>query len=130
MFKKYIAAFTILAVLLLIACAYEVKRIPSGLVLVPSSEGESIKSIYLSENVIVDLSTGYKRTLKQSTRWDFVGKIAEGDIYKPHGQVLTVEGAHVHEAYIVIYNAQLIGFYLPVEKAFSPISTKLSLPIK
>lgn len=130
MFQKYIIAFTLLALLQLMACASEVKRIPSRLVLVPSSKGESIKSIYLTENVIVDLSTGYKRTLKQSTRWDFVGKIAEGDIYKPHDQVLTVEGAHVHEAYIVISNAQLIGFYLPVEKAFSPISPKLSLPIK
>jgi len=130
MIKKYIIALTLLALLQLIACSHEVKRIPSRLRLMPSSKEESVKSIYLTESVTVNLSTGYKSILKLNTRWDLFGKIAEGDIYKPHDQVLTVEGAHVHEAYIVISNAQLIGFYLPVEKAFSPISPKLPLSIK
>ena len=32
----------------------------------------------------------------------------------------TVEGAHVHEAYLVIAGEKLVGFYLPVESSFAP----------
>jgi hypothetical protein len=36
--------------------------------------------------------------------------------------VFTIEGAHIHEAYLVVdAGDQLVGFYLPAEQAFSPM---------
>ena len=29
---------------------------------------------------------------------------------------MTVEGSHIHEAYIVVTERSLVGFYLPVER--------------
>jgi len=40
-----------------------------------------------------------------------------------------VEGAHVHEAYLVVAGDRLVGFYLPVEKAYSP-ATPVSLKVR
>jgi hypothetical protein len=37
-----------------------------------------------------------------------------------HNQVFMVEGAHVHEAYLVLDGDQVVGYYLPVERAFAP----------
>jgi hypothetical protein len=72
---------------------------------------------------------GYARTLLKGTRWDLIGTIPEGEVYKPKDQVLTVECSHVHEAYLVVSGGTLIGFYLPVEKGFVPISPTIKLPI-
>lgn len=128
MVKKPILVFALFVLLQLIACAPEVKTNFVRLNSIRSKD--ALKSIYLVDDVTIYLPTGYKRKLRLGTRWDFVGQMANGDVYKPYNQVFTVEGAHVHEAYIVVFNGQLVGFYLPVEKAFSPLSSKITLPIK
>jgi|Deesub1362B_J571_1020462.scaffolds.fasta_scaffold00011_198 hypothetical protein len=125
MFKKI---FLLCTLLILIGCAPEIKKIPSTLV--PMASGKNTESFYLTKDVIINLPTGYKRILKHKSRWLFIGKIPQGSVYKPLDQVLTIEGAHIHEAYLVISNRQLVGFYLPVENAFSPILSKPLLPIE
>jgi hypothetical protein len=37
-------------------------------------------------------------------------------VYATRDRVLTVEASNVHEAYIVVSNGKLVGFFLPVEK--------------
>jgi hypothetical protein len=54
----------------------------------------------------------------QGTLWQKTGSIGQGDVYKRVGDVFTIEGAHVHEAHIVVSKQELVGFYLPVEKVF------------
>jgi hypothetical protein len=78
----------------------------------------------------IDLGTGYSRVIKDGTKWDYVGTIENGDVYNTKDQVLTVEASNIHEAYIVISSGKLIGFYLPVEKTFSPLSEFRELKIK
>jgi hypothetical protein len=72
----------------------------------------------------------YSRKLRQGTTWDFVGTIPEGEIYKPRDQVLTIEASHVYEAYLVLSNDSLIGFYLPVEGSFAALPSPRKLPIE
>jgi hypothetical protein len=57
-----------------------------------------------------------------------MGSIREGVVMKPVDTVLTVEGIHVHEAYIVVRNDQWVGFWLPNEEAFSPVADPV--PVK
>ena len=71
----------------------------------------------------------YSRKLRQGTTWDFVGTIPEGEVYKPRDQVLTIEASHVYEAYLVLSNNSLVGFYLPVERAFAALPNPRKLPI-
>ena len=53
---------------------------------------------------------------------------AGGGELKPIDTVLTVEGTHVREAYIVVWNDQWVGFWLPNEEAFSPVADQV--PVK
>ena len=80
-----------------------------------------MRPVVLDRDVHLELPTAYDRLLKQGSRWIPVGNIPQGAVFRPDGHVLTIEGAHVHEAYIVISTERLVGFYLPVEKAFSPL---------
>lgn len=108
--------------LLLSACAAEVVRTPVQL-----ADSVGISPIEkLAANVEFRLDSGYRRTLAAGTEFQEIGRLPQGRVLKPVDATLTVEGAHMHEAYAVVHDERLVGFYLPVEKGFSP----LSLPVK
>ena len=88
------------------------------------------QSFALRETIDITSAPCYRRTLRQDTKWDLVGTISEGDVYKSRDQVLTVECSNVHEAYLVVSEGSLVGFYLPVEKGFVKISNSIKLPMK
>jgi len=111
----------------LTGCASEVVRY--GAVLKPQTKVVGASVIVIAEDTLIALETGYSRTLPRGSKWAWIGTIPEGDVYKPLEIVFTVEGAHVHEAYIVVNQGTLVGFYLPVEKAFSPLSSKYLLKL-
>ena len=111
----------------LVGCASEVLRSPSQLI-----EGELTQDqrvITFTDNVSIKLSSGYSRVLKKSTKWKFVGTIKEGNVFKPVDTIFTIEGAHIREAYLVIFNNRLMGFYLPGENSFSSLAASILLPI-
>jgi hypothetical protein len=64
---------------------------------------------------------GEFRSLRARSRWEEFGTIAEGVVYKPRGTVMTVEGINISEAYIVVRDGLWVGFWLPVEKGFTPL---------
>ena len=84
----------------------------------------------LEKTAIIELGTGYKRKLKAGTTWDYAGNIEQGEVYKTDDQILTIEGSNIFEAYIVVSESNLVGFYLPVERTFSPISSSVKLEMK
>ncbi len=110
-------------------CAFDVvhvKQVPTKLEVGPSPKS----SFQLEKEVDIDLGTGFARLLKGGTRWDFVGTTSYGDVYRSKDQTLTVEASNIHEAYIVISSGKLVGFYLPVEKSFSPLGDPKALVTK
>lgn len=106
-------------------CALPVRQMALSAPLAPMSG----QTFVLARDVNCSISTGYGRTLRAGTRWDLFGTIDRGEVYRSQDQLLTVEGFNVHEAYLVIKNESLVGFYLPVEKTFTPVSkvTRLQL---
>jgi len=120
--------FTAISLLALSSCAFDVinvKQVPTQLDVAISPRD----SFELQQEVTANLPTGYSRVLKKGTKWDFVGMTPQGDVYKTKDQVLTVEASNIHEAYIVVSSGKLVGFYLPVERSFSPLGS-VSLPMK
>lgn len=111
--------------LLFAACAAPVKQTPAAL-----KPADAARQVRVVDGAEVRLSTGYKTTIKPKTNWTLVGTIAQGEVYKPRDQVLTVEGYDVHEAYLVVSGDELVGFYLPVEHNFAPISPTRHLTIE
>jgi hypothetical protein len=112
-----------------LSCAFDlvhVKQLPTRL----DTTQQRKNSFILEQEEKIDLGTGYSRNLKAKTKWDYVGTIEKGDVFKTKDQVLTVEASNIHEAYIVISSGKLIGFYLPVEKTFSPLKESKKIRIR
>ena len=112
--------------LVLAGCAAEVVRQPAQLSPAPASGIRFINEKPAS----VNLDTGYSRTIAAGTEFIELGRIAQGRILKPTRATITVEGAHVHEAYPVVEGGRIVGFYLPVERAFSGLATTVDFPLK
>jgi hypothetical protein len=111
-----------LCVLLSTACALPVKQIPIDPITPVSG-----KSFTLAVDARCSLNTGYHRSLYAGTRWVLFGTISRGEVYRSSDQTVTVEGYNVHEAYPVVDAKQLVGFYLPVERTFTPLANPVSL---
>ena len=110
---------------LLAACAGEVVRRPAQLEV--SSPGARLVT---KERKAFMLDSGYERIIDAGTEFAELGRIGEGRVLKPLGTVITIEGAHMHEAYPVESGGRLVGFYLPVERAFSPLSRPVELALE
>lgn len=105
-------------------CASEVVRQPAELF---GADASPSKHYVVARAVSIRLDSGYQRTIEAGTEFIEIGTARQGVVLKPMHAVLTVEGAHMHEAYPVVQNARIVGFYLPVEKAFSPLSHPTAL---
>jgi hypothetical protein len=93
----------------------------------PLAKNEHPSLSRLDQRIDFQLNTGYSRSLKSGSLWRDVGTVAQGEVFKPYQDVFTLEGSNVHEAYLVVANNTLTGFYLPVEGSFSPLSPKIPL---
>jgi hypothetical protein len=112
----------------LAGCAPEVIREPITPPAAPAAAGLP-GEIVLARQAVVRTGTGYDRLLEAGTRWRLTGAIPQGAVYRAAQGVFTVEGANIHEAYLVLRGRELVGFYLPVEQAFSPLKDGVSLSI-
>ena len=118
--SRSIGLLGVLAVLLA-ACAPVVPQTSTQLT---PGAGKTFRLVRAAE---VPLSTGYSTKLRANTRWELVGTIPEGEVYRTKDQIVTLEGAHIHEGQIVLKDTALVGFYLPVERTFSPVTPSLPL---
>lgn len=108
------------------ACASEVRRHPVELTPAGPDTGTRYRSAAALE---FRLATGYGRTIPADTEFAAIGRVAPGLVLKPTQTVLAVEGAHMHEAHAVWQDGHLIGFYLPVERAFAALPVPLPWPL-
>lgn len=111
---------------LLASCAFSVKHQPATLLPLAAPTTTAI----LQESAEVTLDTQYERVLDSGTRWQEAGKLPQGRVLRPVGTVFTLEGRDVHEAYLVVADSTLVGFYLPAEQAYSALSKPVSLKFK
>jgi hypothetical protein len=109
------------------ACAAQVVRYPVELDKSGSPPG---KHYVATTGASLRLDSGYSRSIAAGTEFIDHGRIGQGRVLRPANGVFTVEGAHMHEAYPVVDGAYIVGFYLPVEKAFSPLSKKCTLVLE
>ncbi|HEU4382120.1 MAG TPA: hypothetical protein VFR85_01355 [Anaeromyxobacteraceae bacterium] len=113
-----------LALTLGLGCAAELSRAPVAFTPIT---GEP-RTLRVKETVSVTPSTGYTRNIRAGSAWRLVGSLPQGEVYRPVGEVFTVEGANVHEAYLVVAQGSVVGFYLPGEAAFAPLPGAVPLP--
>ena len=116
----FLAACLILAA----GCAHEVVRQPVTLTPAASTSSQVFE---IQQDAEIVLDSGYARRLPRGSRWAEAGALLHGQAYKIVGGAFTVEGAHVHEAWLVVVGG---GFYLPVEKAFTALPTRTRIELK
>lgn len=112
--KKF---FSVLFILLLCGCA-EVPQTPVNYEAVTGLA----KSFSLKTRLELKTTTPYSSDMPANSTWVQVGVIPQGDVYKIKNSVFSVEGRQVHEAYVVVKNDSVIGFYLPYEHTFSALN--------
>ena len=112
--------------MLLVACAGEVPRSPTSF----SSNADPDRILRVDNAVVLNAASGYSSTMPAKSQWTYVGAVLEGAVYKIKNDVFTVTGRHVHEAFVVVKDGNAVGFYLPVEQAFSPLGQSVRLPIQ
>ena len=121
MTKIFFLLFFAFAPITIAGCAFDivhVKQVP-----VQFENANTIKPGFeLKDEVEVNLGTGYSRRLKKGTKWHYVSCIPYGDIFKTNDQILTVEGSNIFEAFIVVSGDNLVGFFLPVQQTYTPLS--------
>ena len=118
--------FFLTAVLLLVACAGEVPRSPTTF----SSNVHPDRVLRIDSAIVLNAASGYSSTMPAKSQWIYVGAVPEGDVFKIRNDVFTVTGRHIHEAFVVVNGGSAVGFYLPVEKAFSPLAQNVRLPVQ
>ena len=109
-------------------CAAEVERTATGLE--PPQAGQQERVLRVRDAVTVTLATGYSRSIAANSVWRYAGRTPQGEVYRPVDRVFTIEGANTHEAYLVMDNGWLVGFYLSGEAAFSPLPSAVRLNIE
>jgi hypothetical protein len=124
--RTEMAAWALVAALAA-GCASEVRRQPVEMTAGVPEAGQRFVTGAAVEAVP---DSGYRRTIAAGTEFVVVGRIAQGLVLKPTQTVLTLEGAHMHEAYAVHRDGMFVGFYLPVERAYSALSKPVSMPLQ
>jgi hypothetical protein len=102
------------------ACAFDVIHVEQTATRLEST-GARDQPFELLADVDVDIGYGYQRILRKGTKWRPVGRIPQGDVYTT---------SNIQEAYIVVESRRLVGFYLPVERTFSPVKQRVELAMK
>ena len=113
---------TLGAALFMLGCAADIVRQPAVLSDIPAGRARDVRAVPV--DVSVQLGSGYRRTIPGGSRWERVGAVPAGSVFARVDDVFSVEGAHVHEAFLVVNDGHLIGFYLPVERAFVSLTEK------
>jgi len=109
-------------------CAFDVwhvKQTPAAF-----SPASDSPSFLLARETKVHLGSGFATVLKANTTWNQVGVTESGKVYSTKDQVVKVEASNIYEAYLVVSNNCLAGFYLPVDKTVVPLSRPLPLEIQ
>lgn len=102
-------------------------RAAANYVSVPTSELR--RPVNLVDPVQVTLSKGAV-VLPAGSRWQKVGAIPRGDVYRRVDEPFGLEGGYRGEAWPVIQAGRLIGFYLPGEKAYLGLSDPVRAPLQ
>jgi hypothetical protein len=119
----------LIAPALIVGCAFDIADVKYQPARLESVADEGTAFTLAADIPIHGAPCGYSRSLRKGSRWFAVGRLLEGVVYRSRDQVLTIECSNVLEAYLVVAAGKVVGFYLPVEKGFSPLSEPIQLDV-
>jgi hypothetical protein len=79
-------------------------------------------SVILHTPVVIELDHAKPVRLRAKTSWDRIGEIPQGTVYSTADQVVVVESFNTRQAYIVVNDGRVVGYFLPVENSFVKVA--------
>ncbi|MNL47356.1 hypothetical protein D3C87_1701420 [compost metagenome] len=98
--------------------------------MVPVAAADPVYTIQLSRLVIASLPDESSVTLRSGSQWRRVGALPQGDVYRAQDGLFTIQTRRQGEAYLVASSGRLLGFYLPGESAYLPLTRPVTLPVE
>lgn len=123
---KLRTASAVLWVALLAGCAAEIPLAPAHI----AGLDHPAPDLRMAATLRVELPNKRARALAEGSVWHAVGSLPQGTVYQPVGTVFMIVDRNVHEAYLVVHDGALLGFYLPGEGRYMSLAAPLSLPTR
>jgi hypothetical protein len=79
-------------------------------------------SVILHAPVVIELDHAKPVRLRAKTSWDRIGEIPQGTVFSTADQVVVVESFNTRQAYIVVSEGRVVGYFLPVENSFVKVA--------
>lgn len=98
--------------------------------MIPVAAADPVYTIQLSRMVIASLPNESSVTLRSGSQWRRVGALPQGDVYRAQDGLFTIQTRRQGEAYLVASSGRLLGFYLPGESAYLPLTRPVTLPVE
>lgn len=117
------------SLLLLAGCAFDVSHVKQSPATYTTLAAPA-HAFVLNHDVKATVGSGFATRLKAGTRWRQVGSIEHGAVFATTDQIVTVEASNIYEAQLVVSENAITGFYLPVEKSFVAVSSKIPIQTK
>lgn len=83
---------------------------------------DSPSSVILHAPVVIELAHAKPVLLRAETSWGRVGEIPQGTVYTTDDQLVVVESFNTRQAYIVVNEGKVVGYFLPVENSFVKVA--------
>ena len=115
--------------LLLVGCAFDVSHVKQRPATYTALAAPG-PAFVLNHDVKATVGSGFPTRLKAGTRWRQVGDSEHGAVFATTDQIVTVEASNIYEAQLVVSAGAITGFYLPVEKSFVAVSSKIPIQTK
>ena len=126
---KLTAVGLFIAAAVMSGCAFDIVQVTQAPTQFTAAT-DSNNDFQLTGPVTAHLGTGFPTHLLGGSHWTKVGTVPEGSVYRTPDQIVKVEGSNIQEAWIVVSNGTLVGFYQPVEKTFAPLASPVALPLE
>ena len=112
-------------VLSVIACT-EIHIQPSQL----TPYSDKMSGYVLDKSVESSPLHGWSVHLISGSKWIPLGTTEQGEVFKPVSTVINVPGVENFEGYIVVQSNTWVGFWLPYEKSFTPLTQPSPITLK
>jgi hypothetical protein len=127
--RAFLRLCALTAVTILAACAAPLDTFPTQFASIDAGSPRPA-AIEVIAPAVVRPSHGRRRVVEAGSLWQPVGRIEQGDVYRRISGIFIIQARDVHEAYLVVSKGTVVGFYLPVERTFSPATPPVPLTLK
>ena len=115
--------------MLLTGCAFDVSHVKQQSIAFTSIAGAGWTFV-LNHDVKATVGSGFATRLKAGSRWHQVGNTDRGAVFTTKDQIVTVEASNIYEAQLVVSENAITGFYLPIEKTFVVVASRIPIQTK